>query len=581
MNRLPYRLLLTALLLCLMPGFLLAQARFEARTDSRQVLQGSYFDVSFTLFDGNGSNFRPPSFSDFIVVSGPNRSLSTTMINGQVTREASYNYTLQPRALGTFTITPATIQVGKQQLSTEPLSIEVVEGRDGELSDNEKVFIKAELSTDEAYIGQQITLQYKIYTTVDLKGYNILEEAEYRGFYAVDMRRYDGRRSREIVDGVSYTTKVLKQVALYPQQTGTLTIDPLQAQLSVLKEGSSRSRSFFFNQEVRRIPASTEALTVSVKPLPDNAPADFSGAVGQYEMEVKLTPTKATTDDAISMLMILEGNGDVMRIQPPELGLPSSIEVYDPQVVSEDNFELGPEIVGRKVFEYLLLPKEPGQFEFAPSFSYFSPDSTKYVTLSSKTYQLDIRPGDGSTSASVRTQVEEPDALAPLKTGLELYEEQPPFFGSALFWGLAALPFLLFGAALGFRQIRRQRANTDPAAKRLREAQQQARQRLSNARGHLQRGDSRAFYDEISKATLGYIGDKLRIPRSAMSQEGLRTRLQELQLPEELIKRVIDIVRESEMALFAGKAGGKEEMQRTLERTEAAITQIEQRPATP
>ena len=88
-------------------SFLLAQeATFEAYADAKQVVLNSYFEVTFTLKNGDGSNFRAPSFDNFNVLSGPARSVSTTIINGAVSKELSYSYTLLANLQATLTPVP-------------------------------------------------------------------------------------------------------------------------------------------------------------------------------------------------------------------------------------------------------------------------------------------------------------------------------------------------------------------------------------------------------------------------------------------------------------------------------------------
>lgn len=554
------------------------QARFEASTNAKQVVEGSYFDVTFTLYDGNGTQFTPPEFSDFIVISGPNRAVSTSMINGKVNREMSLSYTLQPRRKGAFTIGPATIKSGGMTLETEPLTVEVVEAREGQLSDQQKAYIRAEVSSTEAYVGQQLTLNYKLYTTVDVESFNILQEGNYQGFFAVDVRRFNGRIMREVINGVQYTTKVLKQVALYPQQTGQLTISPMNVQLGVVESNGSRPRSFFFNREVRRVPANTKPVTVNVKPLPAGAPDSFTGAVGEYRMRASVTPTEVAADNAVTVLLTIQGDGDIKRVQAPPIDVPESFELYDPKVMEESTLESGQGITGKKVFEYLLLPKQAGTYTLQPSFTYFSPDSAKYVSLESRPYTLEVGPNDG-TSASIPPSTSaggsEADQLSPLRLDPSLRKKGAPFLGSAPFWGLVATPFLLLLGAIGLRAQRRKRAQVDPARAKMQEAQRIIKERLSKAAQHLQNAEGRAFYDEVSKAVQVYICDKLQIPRSALNKDQVRQHLQSLELPEALIERILQLMQTCEMALFAGRTGDQSAMEQAYTEAKAVLEETE------
>ncbi|NRA50094.1 MAG: protein BatD, partial [Phaeodactylibacter sp.] len=345
--------LMTWLMLLGVSGALGAQVTFEAAADARRVLENSYIEVSFTLSNAQGAQFTAPTFEHFLVVSGPSRSISTSMINGAVTRTQKYTYTLKPRKKGTLTVGSASIKVSRTTLRTQPLTIEVVEGRRGEPGAEEQVFIRAELSTETAYVGQQVLLDYKLYTTLDVESFNILEESGYQGFFAQDVRRFDGRVVREVINGIQYTTKVLKRIALFPQQTGQLTIEPLNVQLGIVKEGANRRRTFFFTPEVRPYPVATETVNIQVQPLPAGQPEHFSGAVGDYKIQPEISSKTATTDDALTLLLLVRGSGDIKRVEPPVLKVPEGFEVYEPKVLEETNLELNASIEGKKIFEYL------------------------------------------------------------------------------------------------------------------------------------------------------------------------------------------------------------------------------------
>ena len=70
---------------------------FEVKLSSNVVGLDETFEISFVL-DDNGSNFSPPPFSEnFHVLSGPNRSSSTRIINGDMTQESSYKYVLRAK----------------------------------------------------------------------------------------------------------------------------------------------------------------------------------------------------------------------------------------------------------------------------------------------------------------------------------------------------------------------------------------------------------------------------------------------------------------------------------------------------
>lgn len=547
---------------------------FEARADAREVLLNSYFEVTFTLFNGDGSNFRAPSFRDFVIVSGPSRSISTRIINGRVSRQMSYSYSLKPRLLGNFRIGSASIEAGNETLRTEPIPISVVKGKPAAESDGE-FFIQAEPSTTEAYIGQQISLDYKLYTTIDIESYNVLEETDYPGFYAEDLKRHDGRVMREVIDGQQYTTKVLKRVALFPQQTGRLTIAPLQLQLGVIEEDGRRSNSFFFNRQIKRLLTQTEAVNIQVSPLPESRPETFTGAVGQFEWSVNLNPTALSTDDVLSLKLTIRGDGDIKRVLPPDIRFPDAFETYEPKILEESTIERGGRLISEKTIEYLALPKQAGDYEVNPSFAYFHPDSNRYILLDTQPYQLSVvagsRPG---VAPPIENAAAEPRDILFIKTDTALRRANRGFFGSPGFWVLSILPFFLLASVVVVRRYQRRRETLDPKLLRRRRARKVARQRLQQAEQYRQLNEPRAFYDEVSKAMLGYVGDKLQIPGSEMTKENVRARLQTLGVEEASIEQFLSVIQTCEMALFAGK-DNPEAMQETYEKALEVIASSE------
>ncbi len=564
------------LILIFLPTLAFAQVSFEAFANAKQVLKSGYVEVIFTLKNADGSNFRAPTFPDFHVLSGPSRSMSTTIIQGKVSKELSYSFTLQPKRTGRFTIGKASIKADGRRLSTEPFTIEVLEGKDIVAAEEEQIFIRAEVNAGEAVVGQQLTLDYKLYTAVDVDSYSILEEGDYQGFFAQDLRRYNAPAVREVIDGVQYVTKVLKRIALFPQQAGVLAVAPLTLELSVLVDGAGSRNGFFFNRQTRRQVVASDAIQIKVNPLPPDPPASFTGAVGKFKANFTINRTEASTDDVISLRLVINGNGDIKRVQPPKLVVPDSFEVYDPRVLEESSYENpGGEIIGKKEIEYFLLPKEPGSYSIQPSFAYFDTDSNKYVVLEQQAFVLEVLPGTLRPSEVVMdgaNAIEQDIRFIKLDTKLQ--PVRPGFFGSMPFWVLTALPFLLFGGVIVFKKRREQQSDLSLRDLKTKRARQEALRHLKVAEEHLQAPASRAFYDEVSKAMLGYVSDKLQIPGSALTKDNVREKLHSLKVSEPLIENFMKIIQTCEVALFAGK-DNPEAMQATYQSAVETISGME------
>ncbi|HMR42485.1 MAG TPA: BatD family protein [Saprospiraceae bacterium] len=569
---------LVALVLFMQTGLIVGQASFEAYTDARQVVKGNTFEVYFTLKNGNGKNFTPPSFSNFKIVSGPNQSVSTSIINGDVTKELTLSYILLTNKTGTFTIGPATVSVSGKTLKTAPVKIEVLEqsktaGKSK--ADAEPIFLVAELSDSAAFIGQQVVLQYKIYTTRDIDSYNLLSESDYSGLYFEEIKRFDSRVQREVINGKQYSTKILKRIALFPQQTGQVEIAPMTLQLGVVAENQDPRRNMFFFRDVEMVTVSSNALTLKIERLPDGAPDNFSGGIGRYSMEISTKSTDITTDDVLEITMTVNGNGDPKRLALPPLRLPADFELYDPKITDESFFENSGEMVFRKVIQYFAAPRRAGSFGIEPSFCYFDTDSMQFVTLRADTLSLTVRKGSGIAASRHDEKTIAEKNIRTIKATTSLRRKGDYFINSEWFWALFSLPLLGFVFSFFYKKQSEKRGNLDASVLRSRQAEKVAARHLAEAGQLKEKGDSRGFYDEISRAVFGYICDKLQIPFSELTKSNVRQKLAGAAVPEHVISQIMEIIQTCEMALFAGK-DNSEAMNEIFEAARKVIVEMEE-----
>ena len=119
------------IILFLFLPFQIFSQSFDASVGQTNVAENQHFEVSFT-FSGksiNGvKNFKPPKFKDFLVLSGPNQSTSIQIINGDQSASLSYNYIVQPKKIGTFSIGTASIEYEGESFKSKPINITVVKG---------------------------------------------------------------------------------------------------------------------------------------------------------------------------------------------------------------------------------------------------------------------------------------------------------------------------------------------------------------------------------------------------------------------------------------------------------------------
>ena len=538
---------------------LTAQVVFEATTDTKQVPLGEVFEVKFILKNAQGTAFSPPVFSDFAVVGGPNRMNSMTMINGNATSTESYSYVLQAKREGKFSIGSASVMAKGQTLSTTPLSIEVGRGKKETLNEGvgnskESIFIRAEVSSHEARVGQQIVLDYKLYNLakMDLNGMNLLHEPNYDGFFHLEINDYPHNENRVTINGKQYLTRILRRVALFVQKEGDFVIEPMTVQVGIIKGKNDDpfSDPFFSSIRSENHTIQSNSVNIYVKPLPNNAPLSFSGGVGDFKAEAGISKIDATTDDAISLKMKITGNGDAKRWQAPKMAAIDGLEIYEPKVLREESIESQGEWLTIKELEYLIIPKKTGNFTIKPEFSYFDTEGGSYKTLTPNTFEIKIAQGKNAIATIQSDKITD---IKGIKTATVFMNQMMSFYGTSLFWGLTILPFIFLVGVLGYRQFLIQKSKVDVNVLKSQNAQKVAERRLAVADEFMKKGNSRLFYDEVSKAMFTYVSDKLSIPMSEFSKSNVREKLTSLKVNELNIKKFIQILQNCEMALFAGQ----------------------------
>ena len=401
--------------------------------------------------------------------------------------------------------------------------------------------------------------------------------------------------STETINGKQYRVGIIKRVALFPTQPGTLEISPMEVQTTVQVQ-STRSNdpfeSFFrdpFGRSVNHA-VKSEALKINVDPLPSGAPSDFKGAVGQFAMSTAVDKKTTRTNEPINLKVTISGSGNIKLLESPTVELPTDFEQYTPKVA--DNINRQQErISGSKTFEYLLIPRYPGLKIIKPiTFSYFDLAKREYVKLRSPQIELNVEQGAASAAPLIAGASREDIRLLSqdirfikvansglLRKGEFLYMSRT--FIVLLFMPLAGL----VGAFVYARQ--RQAVMLDQVGYRNRRAIKIARKGLkqaeyllnekSGSQGSPSPKQRLRFYSEVSRALWKYLGDKLNISQSEFSVDGAVTELRKRSVAAGLVHALKSLLESCDLARFAPTSLEVAAMQRTYDEARRVIVELE------
>lgn len=545
------------------------------------VAVGDQFRLSYTVNTQKVKNFRAPSIKGFDVLMGPSRSYSMQSINGNTTETLTFTYILLAQKEGEYTIPGATITANGDQMLSNSVKIKVLpadktnssqsgnaqstsrSSSSGTSISNNDLFITATASKTTAYEQEAILLTYKIYTVVDLRGFDNVKLPDFKGFHSQEVELPNDRRwGLEHYKGRNYHSTIYRQFVLFPQQSGKLTIDAARFDASIEKmDAIDDPFEAFFNGGAGSIQIKktlmTPKLTIDVKPLPAGKPADFSGGVGEFNISSSINSTKVKTNDAITVKVVISGTGNLKLVGEPEVKFPEDFEVYDPKVDSK--FRLtNAGLSGNKVIEYLAIPRNAGTYKIpAIKFSYFDIKSRSYKTLTTEEYTVQVEKGAGNASQTIANftnkedlKVLNEDIRFIKQNDVKLSPKGKYFFGSMGYWLFYIVPGLIFIAC--FLIYRKQiAANANVAKVRTKKANKVAVKRMKQAGKLLAANEKDAFYDEVLKALWGYISDKLSIPVSQLSKDNIEEELRKYGVAEDLIKEFLSALNSCEFARFA------------------------------
>ena len=450
------------ILFCLIFG----QVSVSAVVDVKRISKSETFGFKITALnaDDSPSVDISPLSPKFKVISGPAQQTNIQWVNGSMTSSRTLSWTLLPRISGKINIPSLNVRIGSNKYQTNPIGI-VVEKSLGKAQIS-NLFIEAKPNKEEIYLGEQVTVTFRLFTRNNLS----VESIEYPksiGFWSEDLLpARSARFNNTQINGINYKVATLYKSAMFPTQTGNLKISPMTAICNVETNQRKRRGVFedsFFNsmfKETQRKFIESDTLSISVIPYPQTPPADFTGAVGDFSIDNWIDTSNVGINEAVTLHVVLRGTGNLNQFKINQINFPQSMEVFPPKS-SFTRDEFRDQITGEQKFEYILIPRQPGLFKLSPiSLSYFNPVNEKFMTARSKPLTLDVSDNNKGNIAFSGTSREDVSIIAEDIRFIKTDKIQIPASSNRLlFWVfapyLASITFFLFPAALGrFTQIR-------------------------------------------------------------------------------------------------------------------------------
>jgi hypothetical protein len=577
--------------------------QIEATVSKNKVSQDEQFEYKVEVKGASVSLPNPeiPPLEGLLVLSGPMSSTSVQIINGKMSQSKSFTYILQAQNLGKVTIDPATIVVNGNQIASNKIEIEVIKADKVQTQQNQPasrndqdisggdLYLQAQVDKKTVYQNEQIVVTYVLYYRASsVRSYNLEKMPANPGFWTEDFDiPSQPTVESEIINGVAYNKAVLKKVALFPTQSGELSLEPMTITLAVLQRKRTRSifDSFFddpFGRTIQKTIAS-KPVKITVKPFPvQQKPGDFTGAVGKYTISAKSDKKAPETNEAVAITLSLAGQGNIKLLKIPEIKLPPDMEVYDPKEstrISRDKAD----IQGEKTVEYIVVPRLAGEYTLPPvTFSYFDARDKKYKTLRTDPIVLQIAQGQsgltgvaGSDANYTRQEVEL------LGEDIRFIKEAVSFYsiGSKIYLNWKYLILYLFpviGLVVVYSyQKQRDKLIGNVVLAKQKKAGKIAAKHLSNAKKALKVQEPGLFYRTLTQALQGFVSDKLNIQMTDFTTATVKRNLSQMNVSGDDIAQYQECLDECDYRQYAGEKSNPEEMLAFFEKAKQILTKLE------
>jgi hypothetical protein len=529
--------------------------------------------LTVTVVDDSALQPRPilPRL-DGLAVIDLDISTDVGIVAGKIHTEVTYTYRLQPRRTGTLTIPPVTVKIDGEIFRAAPISIEVSQGaapapsaenstRPADITppaglQGKDFFIEAQVDLPQPYLGQQLIYTFRFFQALQMYREPEFDSPLFTGFESMGLplQQYN----LELEDRTYLITEI--RTALFAKSPGRITIGPARLM-------------FPGNIYEEPVELYTEPLSVEVKPLPNNAPAEFKGAVGQFKLEGSFSPQVAVVGQPSTFFLAISGAGNIQTLPEPIWPELAGWRMFDSLSSLTTDPTAEGKIGGTRMFERLVVADAIGEYTIPPAkFVYFDPLAGAYQTLTSQPLTVKViaaptpEPTPVVTSSPVATAITALSATEPLPDQqpikpalLDSPTTQPglawPWVGLLLGGLCGALPLAALVGAGGLWWWQRRRpaggkvkpvaAVNKPGLAGLRQPRQMVHPELTAAMRH---NDDN--YKTVSQALHHYLSERLQVSVHGLTRTELARRLQEQGVGDMLLERLESCLAQSEMGRF-------------------------------
>ncbi|MBN2453145.1 MAG: protein BatD [Candidatus Omnitrophica bacterium] len=562
---------------------LAAEKKFEVNLDKTRVSIGDRAQLGLS-FQGTQSMPAPDLGNiDGLDVKYVGPSTMMTVINGQVSSSVTHMYSVQPLKIGKFQLGPFTFKYKGDDYTSNMVFLESVEEKVmaapqmaganilQEMKLSDRIYLTLFVEKPAAYVNELIPVTVKLYVNRLNVSDIQLPSFDQEGFSKVEFK--EPKQYRERVGGYLFDVLEFK-TSIFGTRAGDYHLGPAKIKCTVMMpKGMPRGPmdddffpgvpydDFFTRYERYPLELKSTPVQIAVLPVPTaGRPADFTGAVGDYQFVFNGSPTRLKVGDPVTVRMDINGNGNFNTVLMPKFENTSGFKTYEAQVKTEEN---------RKSFTQVLIPESDSVTKIPQaSFSFFDPNARQFKTITQGPIPIQVEkqkdeapsqvigpmPGTREPAAPENKDRKEPD----LGRDIIYIKESPgiwfkrgkAYYNTGAFLMALIIPLLLF-IAFWIYQRRQLRLKSDTAYAGRIFAVRSARNGIRQLNIRLKSADPKSFYEAVFETLQNYLGHRLHIPPAGMTSAAAVQGLAERGVDKAVISKVEKLFTACDLARFA------------------------------
>jgi len=390
-----------------------------AYVDRNPVALNESFQLVFEVA-GNAEPDFTPLRTDFEILN-QNQSSQISIINGQQTSKVSWTLNLMAKRAGNLII--PSIDFGQHGSSTP--STLTVQAAQAVAETDADVFLEVSAEPKNPYVQSQVLYTVRLFFAKNLNGASLTEPTLDNGELVVEKLGKDSQYQTQR-NGRRFNV-VERKYAVFPQQSGDFSIEPIIFTGKIIEGRSSRFGGFgFFGSpaKTRTQRLRSKAIAIRVKPIPETFTGKHWLPAQQLQLQENWseTPENFKAGEPITRTLTLLAAG-LTGGQLPELGefsqIPQGLKQYSDQPKLDTQTQLNT-LISRREEKIAIIPSNEGEYNLpAIKIPWWNTktEQMEFAQLPART--ISVQPADNNAPVATPTPDEEVAQPAPTSSSIE------------------------------------------------------------------------------------------------------------------------------------------------------------------